>query len=46
MKPVNRNLSLLLKYADYQSDDVTMTLAGTTKNTDLTKTWLQVAYKF
>jgi hypothetical protein len=46
MKPVNRNLSFLLKYADYQSDDTTLTLAGTTKNTDLTKTWLQMAYKF
>lgn len=46
MKPVNRNLSLLLKHADYQSDDTSLTLAGTTKNTDLTKTWLQVAYKF
>lgn len=46
MKPVNRNLSLLLKFADYQSDDTALTLAGTVKNTDLKKTWLQVAYKF
>jgi hypothetical protein len=46
MKPVNRNLSLMLKYADYQSDDTKLTLAGTAKNTDLKKTWLQVGYKF
>lgn len=46
MKPVNRNLSLLLKYADYQSDNTALVLAGTAKNTDLKKTWLQAAYKF
>lgn len=49
-KPVNRNLSLMLKAAQYKGDDNTVTLATVSgnpvKNSDLTKIWAQVGYKF